>query len=62
MLLSATITLNLNLQNNSSNEKAWNITLENVEALASTEESNQSCYYYGSLDCPKSPVKVLYIK
>jgi len=41
-------------------EPQSNITIENIEALATTEGDANNCFYVGSVDCPKSKEKVLY--
>lgn len=59
-LLLTCLTLTMNLQNSKAEEQ--NVTMYNIEALANTESSLYICYGIGSLDCPNSNQKVLYIK
>lgn len=53
--------LNINLQYNPERGGNKGVTLDNIEALAQTEGSGNTCYYPGSLDCPHSTIKVKYI-
>lgn len=40
---------------------ASGITLENIEALSNGEGSSVKCMFNGSVDCPISSTKVLYV-
>jgi len=59
-LLLTCLTLTITLQNSQAEES--NVTLFNIEALTNTENELYVCFGIGSLDCPNSMVKVLYIK
>ncbi|MDD4921195.1 MAG: NVEALA domain-containing protein [Bacteroidales bacterium] len=52
-IFSIGISINSNRSNYSSN-----LTLENIEALASTENNEAACWDIGSIDCPYSKDKV----
>lgn len=56
------VALNLNLKASDSRMKTLELTLDNIEALANTEDSGVSCFFLGSLDCPSSTIKVQYLK
>ena len=53
--------LNVNLQWKHAEQDKLGITMSNIEALASGENEGVFCTGPGSLDCPMSIVKVLYI-
>lgn len=55
------VCLNVNLQWNADEQGKLGVTMSNIEALANSENDSRECYYSGSLDCPKSGVKVKYI-
>ncbi|MBE8722324.1 NVEALA domain-containing protein [Sphingobacterium pedocola] len=55
------IALNVSLQFQSDSNKAG-ITLANNEALAQGENSGKICESFGSVDCPHSTIKVLYVQ
>ena len=57
----ASVGLNVNLVYNSMLPKKSDISMDNVEALASTEDPNVACLYPGSIDCPVSTIKVKYV-
>lgn len=59
--LAVGISLNVNLQWNHADVDKLGITMSNIEALASGENQGVFCTGSGSLDCPTSIVKVLYI-
>ena len=58
----AGISLNVNLKSGSVSANISEVTLANVEALARAEDPNVICYFGGSIDCPISRVKVLYVR
>lgn len=43
------------------NNKSTSLVLMNIEALASGEENTTMCVGFGSVDCPRSYQKMLYI-
>lgn len=47
--------LNVNF---SANDEFSALALDNIEALASGENTGFTCYFPGSLDCPSSSIKV----
>lgn len=57
----AYISFNVSLKHSNSNPTGLTITLNNVEALAQTEDPQVSCLHNGSLDCPRTTIKVKYI-
>lgn len=59
ILLLACFVLTINLQNSQAEEV--NVSIQNVEALTNSETISEACYGVGSLDCPYSKNKVLYI-
>ncbi|SEK19746.1 NVEALA domain-containing protein [Parapedobacter koreensis] len=59
--LVAGISLNVNLKHNKTRSNRIEISLDNIEALANTEDPNTKCLYAGSLDCPVSTIKVQYL-
>lgn len=58
-LLLTCITLTMNLEK--SQAKEANVTMQNIEVLTNSETTSNACYGVGSLDCPYSKNKVLYI-
>jgi len=54
--------LNLNLQVGFNGDEKSQITLRNVEALAGSESYGKLCEFLGSVDCPNSSIKVLYLE
>lgn len=52
-LIIACINISIDRNNNESV-----ISFDNVEALANGEDPRYSCLYFGTLDCPPSPIKV----
>ena len=55
------VSLNVNLKSNNLEQRSFGITLDNIEALANGENPEVSCTLPGSLDCPRSIIKVKYI-
>lgn len=55
------IAMNVSLQFRSDGNKT-EITLANIEALAQGEDSGKICESIGSVDCPRSHIKVLYVQ
>jgi len=61
IFLAAGVCLNINLQWNISEHEKLAITMNNIEALANGENQEMFCRNLGSLDCPRSTIKVKYI-
>lgn len=59
--LAIVIGLNVNLQWKNVDQDRLGITMSNIEALANGENQEVSCTVPGSLDCPRSAIKVKYI-
>ncbi|HLT87005.1 MAG TPA: NVEALA domain-containing protein [Sphingobacterium sp.] len=55
------IAMNVSLQFQSDGNKA-EITLVNIEALAQGEDTSEKCWFQGSVDCPHSTIKVMYLQ
>ncbi|MDD3323188.1 MAG: NVEALA domain-containing protein [Paludibacter sp.] len=51
----------LNVKVNNHSRQLSDITLQNIETLSYAESSEVRCYGTGSVDCPGSKVKVLYV-
>lgn len=56
------IASNFNLDLPFNREEESLITLTNIEALAKGEGVGKSCEFNGSVDCPHSGIKVLYVE
>ncbi|GGC22352.1 hypothetical protein GCM10011386_12870 [Parapedobacter defluvii] len=62
IVASTSIGLNVNLKFDGGKAGMMGVTLNNIEALASGEDSDTKCFLLGSVDCPHSAIKVLYIR
>ncbi len=60
--LTAGIGLSVNIQYSNAGMNHVKVTLANVEALANDESPGLICTGLGSVDCPASSIKVLYIE
>lgn len=59
--LTLVLCLNIDIQRNKIENGKLTLTMNNIEALADSEDDTPGCYYLGSLDCPKDAIKVKYI-
>jgi|GEM_PF-1890033 len=62
IVLATVIGLNVNMKIDDWKTATMAVTLDNIEALASGEDSDTKCFLLGSIDCPHSSVKVMYIQ
>ncbi|PRD56769.1 NVEALA domain-containing protein [Sphingobacterium gobiense] len=56
------IGLNVQIKYIHDQPKKISIALTNIEALARGETGNGNCRFFGSVDCPYSGDKVLYVE
>lgn len=55
------ISQNVNLKTDFDEGNSISLTLTNIEVLANSEDPDKICKFIGSVDCPNSEIKVLYI-